>query len=82
MTPIPEEPEQALATSALVLRKRKKGSDNIQRGLFFGNFSLPKSVKLAADPRLRSEGEPEIMKQMGYYREFLQTQRSKIWIAI
>lgn len=35
-------------------------------------------VKLAADPRLRSEGEPEIMKQMGYYREFLRTQMSKI----
>lgn len=35
-------------------------------------------VKLATDPRLRSESEPEIMTQMGYYREFLRSQKPNI----
>lgn len=35
-------------------------------------------VKLATDPRLRSETEPKIMEQMGYYREFIKSQESSI----
>jgi len=35
-------------------------------------------VKLASDPRLRSESDPEIMTQMGYYREFLRSQKPEI----
>lgn len=35
-------------------------------------------VKLATDPRLRSETKPEIMNQMGFYREFLRSQKPKI----